>query len=64
MHRTVRPIPRPLKLLLVSGLHHAVKPYDWTIAAARDLDAMVIEGDHLDIAASVDGTVQVVVIRK
>lgn len=51
-----------MKLLLVSDLHYALKQYDWTAAAGSGFDAVVIAGDHLDIAGQLDGGVQVVVI--
>jgi Icc-related predicted phosphoesterase len=53
-----------MKFLLVSDLHYALKQYDWTTAVAPNFDVVVIAGDHLDIASSVDGSVQVVVILK
>lgn len=53
-----------MRLLLVSDLHYALKQYDWTAAAAPAFDLVVIAGDHLDIASSLDGSVQVVVILK
>jgi Icc-related predicted phosphoesterase len=52
----------PLKLLLVSDLHYALKQYDWTTSVARNFDAVIIAGDHVDIAGALDGGVQVVVI--
>ena len=53
-----------MKFLLVSDLHYALKQYDWTATVASNFDVVVIAGDHLDIASSVDGGVQVVVILK
>ena len=53
-----------MKILLVSDLHYALKQYDWTAAVAADFDLVVIAGDHLDIASSVAGGVQIVVIMK
>jgi Icc-related predicted phosphoesterase len=53
-----------MKYLLVSDLHYALKQYDWTATVASNFDVVVIAGDHLDIASSVDGGVQVVVILK
>ena len=53
-----------MRFLLVSDLHYALKQYDWTLTAAPDFDSVVIAGDHLSIADSVDGSVQVVVILK
>ena len=51
-----------MRFLLVSDLHYALQQYDWTTAVAPGFDAVVIAGDHLDGASSVDGGVQIVVI--
>ncbi len=53
-----------MKFLLVSDLHYALKQYDWTAAVAPNFDAVVIAGDHLDIAGQLTGGVQIVVILK
>jgi Icc-related predicted phosphoesterase len=53
-----------MRFLLVSDLHYALQQYDWTTAVAPEFDAVVIAGDHLDGASSVDGGVQIVVILK
>lgn len=53
-----------IRILLVSDLHYALKQYDWTAAAARDFDLVVIGGDQLDISGIVDGRVQIAVILK
>jgi Icc-related predicted phosphoesterase len=53
-----------LKLLLVSDLHYALKQYDWAAAVAPQFDAVIIAGDHIDIAGQVAGNVQIVVILK
>lgn len=62
--RAGRPSLTLVKLLLVSDLHYALKQYDWTASVADRFDAVVIAGDHLDIAGQLDGGVQVVVILK
>lgn len=54
----------PMKCLLVSDLHYALKQYDWTAEIAPDFDVVVIAGDHLDISGHVAGPVQIVVILK
>lgn len=54
----------PLKVLLVSDLHYALKQYDWTAEVAADFDLVVVAGDHLDIAGQLDGSVQILVILK
>lgn len=53
-----------MKCLLVSDLHYALKQYDWTLEVAEDFDVVVICGDHLDISAHLEGSVQIVVILK
>ncbi|MBL8548897.1 MAG: metallophosphoesterase [Hyphomonadaceae bacterium] len=53
-----------MKLLLVSDLHYALKQFDWTASVAPGFDAVIIAGDHLDIAGQLDGGVQIVVILK
>jgi Icc-related predicted phosphoesterase len=53
-----------MKILLVSDLHYALKQLDWTAAAAANFDVVVIAGDLLDVASTVDGGVQIVVILK
>jgi Icc-related predicted phosphoesterase len=51
-----------MKCLLVSDLHYALKQLDWVSTVAKDLDVVVIAGDHLDISSSVDARVQITVI--
>ncbi|MES1200840.1 MAG: metallophosphoesterase [Pseudomonadota bacterium] len=53
-----------MRFLLVSDLHYALKQFDWAAAAAPRFDAVVVAGDHIDIAGALDGKVQVVVILK
>lgn len=53
-----------MRFLLVSDLHYALEQFDWTVKVASEFDAIVIAGDHLDIASRVDGRVQIVVILK
>jgi len=53
-----------MKMLLVSDLHYALKQYDWTAAAARGFDLVIVAGDHIDIAGQLDGAVQIVVLLK
>ena len=42
-----------MKCLLVADLHYSLKQFDWLLEAARDMDVVVIAGDHLDISAYV-----------
>jgi Icc-related predicted phosphoesterase len=51
-----RPCPhsKHMRFLLVSDLHYALKQFDWVHRVAGDFDLVVIAGDHLDIAGTVD----------
>jgi Icc-related predicted phosphoesterase len=62
--RTKRREDRPLRILLVSDLHYALKQFDWTASVAERFDLVVLAGDHLDIAGQLDGNVQIVVVLK
>jgi Icc-related predicted phosphoesterase len=53
-----------MKCLLVADLHYSLKQLDWLLSAARGVDLVVVAGDHLDIAAHVNGPVQVAVVSK
>jgi Icc-related predicted phosphoesterase len=53
-----------MRLLLVSDLHYTLRQLDWLIEAARDVDVVVLAGDHLDVASSVPLDAQVVVIGR
>lgn len=53
-----------VRILLVSDLHYALKQFDWTASVASRFDIVVLAGDHVDIAGSLAGHVQVVVILK
>jgi Icc-related predicted phosphoesterase len=53
-----------VKFLLVSDLHYALKQFDWALSVAPGFDAVVVAGDHLDVAGQLDGSVQIVVILK
>lgn len=53
-----------MKCLLVADLHYSLKQLDWVAAAARDVDLVILAGDHLDISAHVQGPVQIAVVRK
>jgi Icc-related predicted phosphoesterase len=56
--------PPSMRILLVSDLHYALRQFDWTAAVAAKFDVVVIAGDLLDIASTVDGGVQITVILK
>ena len=53
-----------MKYLFVSDLHYVLKQFDWISAAAENVDLVVIGGDFLDIAGTVDARVQIVVVLK
>lgn len=52
-----------MRVLLASDLHYQLRQYDWLIQAAPAFDAVVIAGDHLDIASAVPGEVQIAALR-
>jgi Icc-related predicted phosphoesterase len=52
-----------MKILLVADLHYSLKQYDWLKSVAGDFDVMVLAGDLLEIASSVDRRAQIVVVR-
>jgi Icc-related predicted phosphoesterase len=54
----------PMKVLLVSDLHYALKQYDWASDVAPDYDVVVVAGDHLDVSGQLAGNVQILVILK
>lgn len=53
-----------MKYLVVADLHYSLPKYDWVLSVADRFDAVIIAGDHLDIASTVDWRAQTVVIRK
>ncbi len=48
-----------MRILLTSDLHYRLRQYDWLIGAASAFDAVVVAGDHIDIASAVPGEVQI-----
>src|SRR5262245_29118358 len=56
--------PAPMKLLLVSDLHYALKQLDWIQSVARDYDLVALVGDLLDIASTLPLDAQIVVVLK
>ena len=48
-----------MRILLTSDLHYKLRQYDWLIGAAERFDAIVIAGDHVDIASAVPADVQI-----
>jgi Icc-related predicted phosphoesterase len=53
---------RAMRCLLVSDLHYTLKQFDWVLSQAGIFDVIVIAGDHLDIASTVDIQAQTTVI--
>ena len=51
-------------MLFVADLHYALKQFDWLVAHAADYDSIIIGGDLLDLASSLDFDVQIVVVEK
>jgi hypothetical protein len=52
-----------MRLVLASDLHYQLRQYDWLIDAAARFDAVVVAGDHLDIASPVPPEVQIAALR-
>ena len=48
-----------MRILLTSDLHYRLRQYDWLLGAASRFDAIVIAGDHVDIASAVPPDVQI-----
>ena len=53
-----------MKMLFVADLHYALKQFDWLAANAVNFDPVIIGGDLLDLASSLDIDVQIVVVEK
>ncbi len=53
-----------MKILVASDLHYRLKQFDWLVSQASSYDAVIIAGDLLDIASSMDLGVQIVVMKK
>lgn len=53
-----------MKLLFVADLHYALKQFDWLAVHADECDALIIGGDLLDLAGTLDLDVQTVVVEK
>jgi len=52
-----------VQLLLVSDLHYALPQFDWVLEQAPGFEAVVLAGDHLDIASLVPLETQIVAVR-
>lgn len=53
-----------MQLLFVADLHYALKQFDWLASNAAKYDVVVIGGDLLDLASTLDIDVQAIVIEK
>lgn len=53
-----------MKILLTADIHYSLPQFDWLLGVAPLFDAMILAGDHLDIASHVDGRAQIVVVLK
>ncbi|MDT7581661.1 MAG: hypothetical protein QOK35_2925 [Pseudonocardiales bacterium] len=51
-----------MRILLVSDLHYRLRQFDWLLAAAPSVDALMIAGDLLDIRSPVTLDVQAVAV--
>jgi Icc-related predicted phosphoesterase len=53
-----------VRILAVSDLHYRLRQYDWLLATASSVDAVVIAGDLLDVRSPVTLDVQAVAVRE
>ena len=53
-----------MRLLFVADLHYTLNQFDWVVANAGDYDWVVIGGDLLDLASTLDFDLQIVVVEK
>ena len=53
-----------MRHLVVADLHSSLRQWDWVVRNAGQFDGVIIAGDLLDIASSVDRDAQIVVILK
>jgi Icc-related predicted phosphoesterase len=51
-----------MRYLFVSDLHYVLKQFDWVASVADRVDLLIIGGDLLDISATVDAGVQIIVL--
>ncbi|MEM9393193.1 MAG: metallophosphoesterase family protein [Pseudomonadota bacterium] len=52
-----------MKLLVTGDIHYALRQYDWLSSVASGFDGVVIAGDLLQVAATVELNAQIVVVR-
>lgn len=53
-----------MRYLILADIHYSLPQYDWIVAVAGYFDVVIIAGDHLDIASTVDWRAQTVVVKK
>ena len=53
-----------MRLFFLADLHFSLKQYDWLLARAGEYDVVVIGGDLLDLASTLDLDTQIAVIEK
>jgi Icc-related predicted phosphoesterase len=53
-----------MRCLFVADLHYSLPQFDWLSKAAARYDLVVLAGDALDVASSVDYRAQTLVVRK
>jgi Icc-related predicted phosphoesterase len=53
-----------VRYLLASDLHYRLPQLDWIAEQATDFDAVVLAGDHLDLAGHADLAAQIVMVRR
>ena len=53
-----------MKCLLAADLHYDLRKFDWVVAVAAHVDLVVLAGDHLDAAGTVDRKAQAAVVQK
>lgn len=53
-----------MRCLAIADLHYGLPQYDWLLNEAQHFDLVIIAGDLLELAASVDRRAQIVVVRK
>ena len=53
-----------MRCLFVADLHYSLSKFDWLLRVAPEYDLVVLAGDALDLASSVDFRAQTVVVRK
>jgi Icc-related predicted phosphoesterase len=53
-----------MRLIFLADLHFSLKQYDWLLAHAGEYELIVIGGDLLDLASSLDIDTQITVVEK